>query len=248
MELKKSGLPIFLENNRLVFKEPLKRVIPSIRTIEQMQTVLLDKNASASQELYYMYRNVCLEKDREKIAENNLHYDITVIPGTTIGKEFAKTLGHFHPKVPNTSTFFPEVYEVISGTAHFLLQKDDDFIVVQAMAGEKAIMPPGYGHVTINPSKETLVMSNWVEKNFESDYSLFKEKGGAMYFETTSGWKKNPAYKKPPKLRKLSPIDFPEFGLEKNRPMYMLAAEIKKLDFLKSPQKYEKVFERFLER
>ena len=248
MELKKSGLPLFLEKNRLEFKGGLKEVLPAVRLLGQMKQVLLDKEAAAPKELYCMYRGVCLAEHAKKIFENNLRYDITVIPGAKIGKEFVKTLGHFHPKVFGANTCFPEVYEVISGTAHYLLQTEKDFVVVAATAGEKVIMPPGYGHVTVNPKKETLVMANWVEKNFESDYSLYREKGGAMFFETTTGWKKNTNYKKIPKLRKLKPINFPEFGLEKNVPMYSLVLGLKKLDFLKNPQKYKKSFELFLGR
>lgn len=246
MELKKSGLPLFLWKKVLEFKLPLKDVKPDVRTMEQMKPVLMDKNAPAPKEFYFMYRNVCLEKDRKKIFENNLRYDITVIPPAIIGKEFVKTFGHFHSVVPGTNTFFPEVYEVIHGTAHYLLQKENDFAVVKAAAGEKVIMPPGYGHITVNHSTETLVMSNWVEKNFSSDYDPIKKHGGAMYYETVKGFVKNKNYPVHPKIRELKPVEFKEFGLKKNVPMYSLVNEIEKLDFLKNPQKYPEVFEGFL--
>jgi len=246
MELKKSGLPIALEKNKLVFEQGLKEVVADIRTSDQMKTVLMQKKVDAPKDFYYMYRNVCKKEHEKKIFEHNLRFDITVIPKAKIGVEFVKTFGHFHPLVPNTNTHFPEVYEVIFGSAHFLLQKESDFIVVKASAGEKVIMPPGYGHITVNPGEQTLVMANWVEKNFKSLYGPIKEKEGAMYFETESGFVKNKNYKTHPKIRELTPINFEKFGLQKDTPMYSLVNKIEKLDFLKNPQNYLDVFVKFL--
>ena len=153
MELKKSGLAIALDENKLVFESGVKEVVPDIRTLEQMKPVLLHKNSDAPKEFYYMYRNVCKIEHEKKIFESNLRFDITVIPAAKIGDEFVKTFGHFHPLVPNTNTHFPEVYEVISGSAHFLLQKETDFVVVKAIEGQKVIMMQGYGHITNNKSE-----------------------------------------------------------------------------------------------
>ncbi|AJF60450.1 MAG: glucose-6-phosphate isomerase [Candidatus Diapherotrites archaeon] len=244
----KSGLPLKLEGNKLVFGKPLKQVKAEARTLEQMKPVLLEPNAKASQELYFMYRNVCLEKHRKKIEENGLRYDLTVIPPATIGKEFIKTMGHFHPNVPSTSVAFPEVYEVLHGAAHYLLQKKDgsDAVVLKAVTGEKALIPPSYGHITINAGKETLVMSNWVSMSFSSEYGAIKEKHGGMYFETVNGWVKNNNYSSVPKLREVKAKNVEIFGLIKNKPMYFLAEEIEKLEFLNKPQNYLEVFEKYL--
>jgi len=246
MELKKSGLSIALKENKLVFEQGIKEVIPDIRTLKQMKPVLLHKKSSAPKDFYYRYRNVCNIEHEKKIFESNLRYDITVIPPASIGEEFVKTFGHFHPLAPNTNTHFPEVYEVISGSAHYLLQKEFDFVVVKAQAGEKVIMPPGYGHITVNAGEQTLVMANWVEKNFKSLYGPIKEKSGAMYFETESGFVENKNYETRPEIRELTPINFEEFGLIKDVPMYSLVDQLEKLDFLKNPKNYLDSFKKFL--
>ena len=105
-------------------------------------------------------------------------------------------------------------------------------------------MLPGYGHVTINPGKKTLVMANWVERNFKSIYSPMKQRKGAMYYELTTGFVKNTNYNSVPKLRKLKARNIPEFGLEKGKPMYNLVKDLEKLEFLTKPRKFTDVFER----
>ena len=237
------GLPISLEGKNIKFSGKLGSTFPDIRTGHQIKPVLAFPHAQVPQELYCMYRDLCRPEHRQKINAAKLRYDITVIPPATIGREFVKTFGHYHPIISATDVAYPEVYEVIHGTAHFLMQNGVDCILIEAKKGEKAIMLPGYGHITINPGKKTLVMANWVERHFKSIYSPIKQRKGAMYYELTKGFVKNTNYNAIPRLRKLKPKNIPEFGLEKGKPMYNLSKKIEKLDFLTKPQKYNAVFE-----
>ena len=61
-------------------------------------------------------------------------------------------------------------------------------MVIYASAGDKVLVPPDYGHVTVNRSNKTLKMSNFVARSFSSIYAPFKEMGGAAYFCTTEGF------------------------------------------------------------
>jgi oxalate decarboxylase/phosphoglucose isomerase-like protein (cupin superfamily) len=81
-----------------------------------------------------------------------------------------KTKGHYHPE-NSAGIGYPELYEVIEGVAHVLLQKKtlDHIALAKATNSDLVIIPPGYGHVTINPSRaETLVMANLVSTAFNS--------------------------------------------------------------------------------
>ena len=106
---------------------------------------------------YYMFRDVYYsKKDHETIKEHGLRFDITVIPPKKIGKEFIKTFGHYHPPAEDNLSY-TEIYEVLKGEAIYLLQKVEgdkvvDVVAVEAGEGDKVIIPPNYGHVTINPS------------------------------------------------------------------------------------------------
>lgn len=167
-------------------------VDPNIRYIKDLENVLYDKEWFQNQEnfeAYYMYRGIKEEK--------GLRYDITIIPFRMFGKEFPKTKGHYHPKQ------YGEIYTVLEGKAFYLLQKKDlsDVFVVKADKGDFVVIPPEYGHITINPGNKELKMANWVSPNFESEYSEIEEKNGASYFYTTNGWIKNTNYKNISNLR-----------------------------------------------
>jgi len=175
----------------------LSKIKPDIRKLNDMREVLYDKDfakKSGDMDLYYMYRG--LKQNGE------LRYDETVVKAQMLGNEFNKTKGHYHVGA------YPEIYMVLEGKAIYLLQKRDannnieDIYYVEVNAGECAIMPPYYGHVTINPSAtQDLKMANWLSDNCKSDYSPYVELQGAGYYYLKNGWTKNPNYKNLPELR-----------------------------------------------
>tara|TARA_Y100000310_G_scaffold229792_1_gene232225 strand:+ start:4316 stop:5080 length:765 start_codon:yes stop_codon:yes gene_type:complete len=239
-----SGLPIKLKGNKLVFGKGMKKVVPEGRTRERMAAVLKNPKAKAPKEFYDMYRDVAMEKDRKKIMANNLRFDITILPAFNVGDEPNKTFGHYHPKVPKTKTWWPELYEILSGHAHYLLQNGSEFLVFDAKPGDKCLMLPGFAHVTVNPSsKEPLVMANWVYPGFKSNYGPIEKLQGAQWYETSKGFVKNKKYKKNPPVQLISSKSFPEFGYSNSRPMYPDAIKNpKKFEWLSKPQKYLKKF------
>jgi len=179
----------------------LSQYKPEIRTLFQLKEVLYDqewlKNAE-NFDVYYMYRNLKIE--------NGIKYNITVLLPRMLGKEFPKTKGHVH--IGN----YQEIYLVLEGEAIYLMQKFngdivEDVYAVKASKNQAVIIPPGYGHITINPGSSILKTADWSSVNCKSDYSWFKEKGGACYFYTTEGWIKNPNYKTIPALRFEKPLD-----------------------------------------
>lgn len=169
---------------------------PDIRFLNDMKEVLCDQKwaeTAPNFELYYMYRGVK--------KKNGLRYDITVIPPRMLGQEFVKTKGHGHTRT------YGEVYILLEGQALYLLQKYagnkiEDVYAVKAKKGGVVVIPPHYGHITINPSKkETLKEANWLCETCQNVYDLFMEKQGACYYYTAKGWIKNKQYARIPKLR-----------------------------------------------
>ncbi len=248
-----SGLPLKYDEkkNVLIFGNGLQQVVPDVRTHKQMLPLLMDKEADAPDDFYLMYRDVHLDKDEDLIRKNNVRYDITIIPPAVIGKEHVKTFGHFHPIIPGKDIRYTEVYGVLYGNAHYLLQKGDgkkveDFIVVKASAGDKVAILPDYGHATVNPSSKPLIMFNWVEANFKSEYGPVKDCGGFAYYDTKDGFVKNKKYIQIPEIRFLRPKFVEEFALSA-KPMYTEGVKnIEKLDYLKNPDKYPEEFKRAL--
>ncbi len=138
---------------------------PTARSPAELRSFHFFPDISYNEPLYFMYRDVAKhEQDRPWLEFHTLRYDITVIPPADLGGEYVKTKGHYPPENP-AGVGYPEIYEVLEGRAHFLLQKKtlDDIVLVQVRAGDIAGIPPGYGHVTINPSPlETLILANLV--------------------------------------------------------------------------------------
>jgi glucose-6-phosphate isomerase len=170
---------------------------PQVRTIEELRPLLYDQNCNSDEPLYLMYRDLSRDdREREWLSKHHLRYDITVIPPRILCKEYVKTKGHYHPKNP-AGIGYPEVYEVLEGMAHYLLQHRtlNDLILIPAVRGERVIIPPDYGHVTINPGSETLVMANIVSTDFSSEYDEYERYHGAVYYELEGGVLiKNPYY------------------------------------------------------
>jgi len=184
-----------------MLKKSIKNKTPDIRFLNDMKTVVYDKDwlkTAKNFKAYYMYRGI--------ETKANLRYDITVIPQHMMGKEFIKTKGHYHIGA------YPEIYIVLKGQAIYLMQKKgngkeiSDVFAIQAKAGDIAVIPPYYGHVTINPSKQPLQMANWVSEDCKSDYGLYEKNQGACYFYTKQGWIKNPKYSQVPDLRFEKPV------------------------------------------
>ena len=171
-----------------------------VRYLKEMKDVLYNKKwfkGTKNFPVYYVWRGVK--------EENDLKYDITIIPPRMLGQEFPKTKGHRHLKD------FQELIKVLEGEAFYFAQKGqgqfiNDCYVVRAKKGGFVIIPPGYTHLTINPSKKKLVMANWLSKRCKSDYSLFEKFRGACYYYTKSGWIKNKNYDKIPPLRFEKPL------------------------------------------
>jgi glucose-6-phosphate isomerase len=228
---------------------------PDIRRLYDMSDVIYDKNwlaGAENVELYYMYRDLYLSRsDQEKLQEQGLRYDITIIPPRMLGVEYIKTAGHYHPLVPGGKVTYPEIYEVLEGEALYLLQKQDlsDVVAVSAFAGDKVLIPPDYGHITINRSNNTLKMANFVARDFSSIYEPYKEMGGGAYFFTKDGWVKNELCSDAAELRRMDAPDsttLRRLGMTKSREMYPLLREKGRLDYLVHPDKYPEVFEGFI--
>jgi glucose-6-phosphate isomerase len=218
-----------------------------IRKLSDILEVLLDRDIlpGNNRELYYMYRDLALShSDYEIIKAHHLRYDITIIPPGMVGREFVKTKGHYHPKVSGTDHSYPEVYEVLKGEACYLLQKQErgiiiDVVIVRAYENDKVIIPPEYGHVTVNASNKELKMANWISRDFSSVYEPYAERHGAAYYMLEDGLIPNPNYDEVPQIREVVPKSLNKEGFLKSKEIYGLVHDIERLDFLNRPQDFE---------
>ena len=255
--LEKTGLPIDfdLETYEIAFAD-LKDPLYGVRRFEDMRPVLAEPDCTGPDLMYWMYRDTGKRTCGNLLRDHALRYDLSVFKHEMLGREYYKTSGHYHTLVPHSRIAYPEVYEVIEGVALYLLQKVDnfracphevtveDFIVLRAEPGEKAVMPPDYGHVTVNSAGTPLIMTNWVCSEFKSYYDSVALCHGFAYYLVSEGgqakWVPNPAYQKPlPPIRFARPRDVPDLGLSKSEPMYLSAERNpEKFRFVSRPEAY----------
>lgn len=101
--------------------------------------------------------------------QGKLRYDLTkILPRS-------HTLGHYHtPKLP-------ELFEVLSGQAIFLIQKNEKTYAIEAKKNEKVVILPDFGIRTVNPSdSDILIISNWINDKVKNDYNTFKDVSEAI--------------------------------------------------------------------
>jgi glucose-6-phosphate isomerase len=147
------------------------------------KTLVKYNEALGNMDAYYMYRKVH--------QSGAVRFDITIIPPVPFGNERPKTHGHYHPGSEDGMPY-PEVYQVLKGRALFILQKKNrngtvDAIMVKAEEGDVVLLPPGYGHVTVNQGDEALVLSNMTYDRFEPMYDDYDENQGAAYYIMEDG-------------------------------------------------------------
>ena len=198
------------------------------KTIKDLSPVLYEYIDEPNRAVYEVHRG-------KLDPETKTCYDETTIFNGLMGVELSKTFGHYHPR-NKEGYFFPELYALLEGRAWFLLQKPErsnpkiikEALLVEAVRGEKIVMPPEFGHASANPEKKDLKLGNW-KAEFDNDYQIYEILHGACYYfleskEGSINIIKNSHYEMVPELIKVKPKK--------------LSKELENLEFLTNPEKY----------
>ena len=144
--------------------------------------------------IYRYTAGLYFKEDAAIWAAAKVAYGIVIFTPGVFGGEYVKSSGQYHPPTPPSGTATPEIYTVLSGIGHFLLQKArppydtiEDVVLVEVRAGESFVVPPDYGHLQINPSPEPFVFSYAVMDGMKGQYDAFKARRGAAYYEMANG-------------------------------------------------------------
>jgi glucose-6-phosphate isomerase len=250
-----TGLDFQIGDGKLEYKsEDFKPAVDWDKTLE-VGSYAYSTPESELKTLYFGARYMERTEDQELLEEYDFMADATVINPGIVGKEFIKTVGHYHGHIPGSNLSYPEVYEAVTDGFEYLLQSEEDengevdVIWVVTEAGDKIVMPPNWGHVSMNVGdKQALEVDLQKRENpNQSDYSMFKEKCGGAFYRTKDGLTKNPNYKVK-SLKIVTPKEVPEWGLTKDTPLYeSMINSPEKFEFLTKPEKYQFDFNRLFE-
>ncbi|WP_072524585.1 glucose-6-phosphate isomerase family protein [Clostridium sp. Marseille-P3244] len=257
MKIIYSGLPIYFDKDtrELQFTDELTCAGSTKKYTSQMTGLLMNANDITTDELFYTaYRDIVFPEHASLFAKYDFRYDITAIEPGTVNNEFKKTSGHYHGFVENGSCPYPEVYEVICGEIIFVLQKCLDFQsdkshvideirIVHAKEGESVIIPPFYGHCSINPTEGISMFSNIAVVSCPLFYEPIQKKGGlAVYVTKNDGQfclRQNSRYDNLPAAEIVRPRENKKLGIEFGTPCYQnFVKNPEKYDFLLHPEKY----------
>lgn len=196
-QVKTSGLPVYLkkDENLLAFLAPLLYQSYGRKVTRQMGNLLCKSGGADPDELYYdVYRDVRFPSDEALLRHDEYKYDFTLIMPGQVNGECKKTSGHYHGFNPERTNTYPEVYEVLAGTAIYVLQRADNFegkpedlnvreiILVKVEAGQTIIIPPNYGHASINAGDGIMLFSNLAYGPCPVLYDSVKHYGGMGYY------------------------------------------------------------------
>lgn len=259
IEIKPSGLPIWFDETTfdLDFRKGLTCAGSSKKQAGQMKGLLYaPEGLNESEYCYEAYRDIILEHDRAAFKKYDFRYDITVIMPGTLNKECKKTSGHYHGYIQNEPLTYPEVYEVLEGKAVYILQKVRNFDrekeepiieelkAVFVEAGQAIIIPPFYGHCSINAGDGPMIFSNIAVISCPLHYEPIQQRHGLSNYVVkengTINFVSNPNYRNVPAIHAVSPRENPSLGITFGKPVYeSFISHPEKFNFLVHPASYE---------
>jgi glucose-6-phosphate isomerase, archaeal len=237
-----SGLPLALDletgqlndlAGTLFWEGPGQRRFGDLRSVIAVPDAV---DPIADEVAYLTYRDV-RQIAETGLAANGLRYDVTVTLPGAVGGEYIKTAGHYHALDAN-GVSWPEIYDVLAGEAAFVLQRAEGDpagdpavtrgIVIVAGPGDRVVIPPDYGHVTVNIGATPLVVADLVAVASSNHYQGYATRqGGAVRIMAVPGeddafeaeW--NHAYPEVDEgIEVLSATDLEPF--ESDMPLYLL--------------------------
>ncbi len=253
-----SGLPLALDQADLLeLNDGLIMENSAPKYAGDMISLLKDPSSCQKETVVYrFYRAIGFPEHREIFEHHQLRYDITTIMPGKCGDEFHKTSGHFHKPIDGKQLSYPELYEVIQGTALFTLQRVADLyadmedlevvevLIAKVTAGQKIVIPPLYWHNTTNAGNDVLVFSNLVSEHSANEYDSVAGHCGMAYYITDSpdgiSLQANRHYVNPlPEPEIIKPSQSVKLHLTDGHPVYTSFLEKPEaFDYLTEPEAY----------
>jgi glucose-6-phosphate isomerase len=213
-----AGLPLTLRRGRMHLGPGVLAEEDLVRRKAQMREVLAAGVGRQGRRLEYRMFNGVRRAEDEHLEGLPLRYELTAMPGSPLGWEAAKTLGHVHVSPPGTSVGYPEIVEVLHGEAGFLIQdlsltadgpRSRRAWLVRARPGDWVVLPPDLAHVTIDLGAGPLVFSDVIDRRARGIYDgVAQAHGFAWYVASDGTLRPNPRYGAPPQLEEVTAADW----------------------------------------
>lgn len=235
----RAGLPLFLEQGELVLGPDLVVEESGVRRLRELRDVAADRAAATGDRVqYWMYNGVARRADLPGVAGRPVRYELTALADRPIGRERPKSAGHVHSGIG-----FPEICEVLAGTAGFLVQDlrpgpgATYAALVTVEPGEWIVLPPFLHHATISLDGAPLVFGNLIARRSTADYAgVAAARGFAWLVDTDGIARPNPTYREVPPLERIDAVDW---SGPSGDPLYRaFASDPASFDWLSGPDEF----------
>ena len=246
-----SGLPVSVDTADCEFAFGSSLSTPSIvtRKSRELAAVWANEVQEEDRVIYRYTSGLWLPGDEAVWKSAGVIYGIVCFLPGVFGGEYVKSSGQFHAIATGQKMARPEIYTVLVGCGHFMLQRSAppyeeilDALLVEANAGETLVVPPDYGHLQINPGSGPLVFSYTVAYPLVSNYEPYRQRRGAMYYEMADGPERfvfNSQYPKRVPLRMLQAAQLRQIPYLFGKTDYRGIREcLPQLSFLNRPEEF----------
>jgi len=246
-----SALPIKVDTAHCNFVFGSSLNTPSIvtRKSHDLETVWANDVQEEDRVIYRYTSGLWLPSDEALWKNAGFIYGIVFFLPGVFGGEYVKSSGQYHAITAGQRMAAPEIYTVLVGCGHFMLQRSVppygeilDAVLIEVNVGEMFVVPPDYGHLQINPTNGPLVFSYTVAYPLVSNYEPYRQRRGAMYYEMADGSERfvfNSHYPKRLPLRILKAAQLRQFPFLAGKADYRrIRACLPKLSFLNRPEEF----------
>ena len=192
----------------------------SVRRRSGLRAVAADPSAAAGGAVQYWMWNGVAEAERvAELSRRAIRFELTSMADRPLGDERPKTSGHLHVRPALGRPIYPEVCQVLAGTAGFLVQdlgpgpSASYAALVVVGPGEWVILPPGLHHGTVNLAGDPLVFADVIARRATAGYAgLAAAHGFAHYILADGSTIPNPAYRDVPSLERITALEWSGLG------------------------------------
>jgi len=202
---------------------------PEMRRLDAIRKSLLDPACHGPDPVYGICMDVGMVGDKDELERRNLLFGVVAYAHGTLGREPVRSQGHVHAIASHSGWSPPELFEIWQGRAIIYAQESagDDpgrCFAVEAEAGERVIVPPGWAHCVINADvHQRMVFGALCDREYGFVYDGVRAHHGLAWFPIVSGnqitWQPNLNYLRS-SLKRTRPRSYSEFGLKQNLPLY----------------------------
>ncbi len=178
------------------------------RNLEVLRPFLADPDAVGPRFPYHVYEDVQNRSDQPWLTQVGFQFAVAVIVPGVLGTEWMKTAGHFHR--PYQRKELPELVEVAYGQGKIVLQlmrtpdRIAEIVTLNVVRGDWVVIPPGYGHVSINTGPKPLILTHVRHRAVRLEYEEMARHRGAGYWIGPEGQWINMSYEEVPELKQFT--------------------------------------------